>query len=78
MSEPAKVEGAQTLDEGIEVGISDLTTDQIASVINEVIDNETGARLKAYVDTCVHCGLCSEACHFYLSHEKDPHYSPVG
>jgi len=78
MTEPAKAEGAQILDQGIETGISGLTTEKIESVINEVIASETGARLKTYVDTCVHCGLCSEACHFYLSHEKNPHYSPVG
>ena len=78
MTEPAKEEGAQILDQGIETGISGLTTEKIESVINEVIASETGARLKTYVDTCVHCGLCSEACHFYLSHEKNPHYSPVG
>ena len=78
MSEPAKEEGAQIVDQGIETGISGLTTEKIESVINEVIASETGARLKTYVDTCVHCGLCSEACHFYPSHEKNPHYSPVG
>jgi Fe-S oxidoreductase len=31
-----------------------------------------------YIDTCVHCGLCSNACHFYLSKDNDPHWSPVG
>jgi Fe-S oxidoreductase len=43
-----------------------------------VLKGETGARLKAYVDTCIHCGLCSEACHYYLSRDRDPHFSPVG
>ena len=76
MSQPVKEEGAQKLDDGIEAGISGLTAEKIVSAINAVIDNETGARLKTYVDTCIHCGLCSEACHFYLSHEKDPQYSP--
>ncbi|MEJ2096572.1 MAG: (Fe-S)-binding protein, partial [Deltaproteobacteria bacterium] len=65
-------------DEGIEVGISELTEEKIKQVINGVLNNETGARFKTYVDTCIHCGLCSEACHYYLSHDKDPHMSPVG
>ena len=47
-------------------------------MINRVLTGETGARLKAYVETCIHCGLCSEACHFFLSHDRDPRYSPVG
>ncbi|MCF8068562.1 MAG: (Fe-S)-binding protein [Desulfobacterales bacterium] len=66
------------VDEGLEKGAAALTEDKIASVINQVIDEETGARLKVYVDTCIHCGLCSEACHYYVSHDKDPQYSPVG
>lgn len=78
MAEPSKKEARRIVDEGIDVGISRLTEEKIQSVINEVIDSETGARLKAYVETCVHCGLCSEACHFYMSHDKDPRYSPVG
>ena len=68
----------QIPDEGIEKGVARLTTDQIATVVNRVLKTETGARLKTYVETCIHCGLCSEACHYYLSHDKDPRYSPVG
>ena len=65
-------------DEGIEKGLSKLTPEKIEKVINAVINNETGARLKTYVQTCVHCGLCSEACHFFLSHDRNPKYSPAG
>ena len=65
-------------DEGIEVGISRLTPERIQSVVNSVIGGEAGARFKAYVQTCIHCGLCSDACHFYLSRDKDPRFSPVG
>jgi len=55
-----------------------LTEDQIQKTIKKVLATEGGARLKAYVETCVHCGLCSEACHHYMSNGKDPKYSPVG
>ena len=65
-------------DEGIESGAAKLTPEKIEKTINAVFDNETGARLKAYVETCIHCGLCSDACHFFLSHDRDPRFSPVG
>jgi Fe-S oxidoreductase len=66
------------IDEGLEIGAQNLTPERIEKVINRVLKGESGARLKAYVETCIHCGLCSEACHYYLSHDKDPRYSPVG
>ncbi|MBT8357780.1 MAG: 4Fe-4S dicluster domain-containing protein [Desulfobacterales bacterium] len=78
MAESAKTETKKNLDIGIEVGVSRLTDDRIEKTINSVIKNETGARLKTYVETCIHCGLCSEACHYYLSHDNDPSFSPVG
>jgi Fe-S oxidoreductase len=78
MAEPAKTEEAKLSDDGIEKGIARLDEQKIESTINRVLRGETGARLKAYVETCVHCGLCSDACHFFLSHDRDPAYSPVG
>jgi len=78
MAEPAVNITKQITDEGIVGGASKLTPEKIEQVINSVLKAETGARLKTYVDICVHCGLCSEACHFYLSHDKDPKYSPAG
>ena len=65
-------------DIGLDEGGARLTPEKIEKTINAVLAAEAGARLKVYVDTCVHCGLCSEACHYYLSHDKDVTYSPVG
>jgi Fe-S oxidoreductase len=65
-------------DSGLEGGIARLTPEKIENEINTVLKAEGGARLKTYVDTCIHCGLCSEACHYYMSHDKDPLWSPVG
>lgn len=65
-------------DKGLDAGVARLTDEKIAKVIGAVLEAEGGARLKAYVDTCAHCGLCSEACHFFHSHDRDPRYSPVG
>ncbi len=78
MAESVAKEQKKQADEGLEKGIEGLTQERIEKVINRVLASETGARLKAYVETCVHCGLCSEACHFFLSHDRDPRFSPVG
>ena len=81
MTEPAVNNNGEinkVVDKGIDEGIERLTPEKIKRVINKVLSSETGARLKAYVETCVHCGLCSEACHYYLSHDNDPKFSPAG
>jgi Fe-S oxidoreductase len=64
-------------DRGIDEGIEKLTPERIEKTIRQVLDKETGARMKVYLETCVHCGLCAEACHTYLSRDRDPYYSPV-
>ena len=74
----AAVENTQIHDEGIEKGAEKLTPEKIQQVYQKMMDAEAGARLKTYVESCVSCGLCSEACHFYLSYDKDPRYSPAG
>ncbi len=66
------------IDEGIEKNLPGLTPEKIRSVIDGVLRSETGSRLKAYLKTCVHCGLCSDACHFFLSFDRDPACSPAG
>jgi Fe-S oxidoreductase len=78
MVEPAPKEQKKIVDEGLERGAENLTPDRIQKVVNRVLKGESGARLKAYVETCIHCGLCSEACHYYLSHDNEPRWSPVG
>jgi Fe-S oxidoreductase len=81
MAEPAvdkNDENNRIVDEGIDRGIARLTLEKIKRVINKVLASETGARLKTYVETCVHCGLCSEACHYFISHDNDPRFSPAG
>ena len=65
-------------DLGLDRGTARLTPEKIEKVCQRVLKGETGSRLKVYAETCMRCGLCSDACHFYLSHDKDPTYSPVG
>jgi len=74
MSEPEKA----IIDDNLERCLAGLTKDRIKKAIDQVLKKESGARLKAYVETCVHCGLCSDACHVYLSKDKNPIYSPAG
>ena len=64
-------------DAGIDESVKKLTPERIQSVIMRVLEQENAARIKVYVDTCLRCGLCAEACHTYLSRDRDPDYSPV-
>jgi Fe-S oxidoreductase len=63
-------------DVGLDESVKTLTPEQIEKAINAVIGKQT-ARIKAVMETCIHCGLCSEACQWYLSNDKDPSYAPV-
>jgi Fe-S oxidoreductase len=65
-------------DPGLDESVKKLSPEQIKSVIDRIIDKETAARLDIYLKTCVHCGLCSDACHWFLSNDRDPRFSPVG
>ena len=78
MAELAEEIEEKVIDAGLDRGAERLTEDKIEKVVNAVLRNETGARLKMYVETCIHCGLCSEACHIYLSRDRDPKLSPAG
>ena len=35
-----------------------------------------GAVAATYMESCIHCGMCAEACHFYET-TKDPKYTPI-
>lgn len=38
---------------------------------------EFGPAASSYMNACVRCGLCAEACHFFLA-TGDPKYTPIG
>ena len=67
----------QVKDPGLDESSARLTPDQIEKVVSQVLDRESAARLQVYLETCVRCGLCSEACHTYLSRDRDPDFAPV-
>ncbi len=73
-----EISESQVEDPGIDQAIEKLTPEKIQVVVQRVLTKEAAARLKIYLDTCVHCGLCAEGCHTYLSRNKDPKFSPVG
>ncbi len=64
-------------DEAVENGLKRLKPERISQVINQVLHRETGPRFKAYVDTCMRCGLCSDACSYFLSNDREPTFSPA-
>ena len=35
-----------------------------------------GAVAATYMESCIHCGMCAEACHFYVQ-TGDPKYTPI-
>ena len=37
---------------------------------------ETGGAVAAQLEACTRCGICAEACHFYVSTHK-PEYTPI-
>lgn len=44
--------------------------------IMNILNNALGARMKLWLKSCYHCGLCADSCFFYLAHGKDPKYMP--
>jgi Fe-S oxidoreductase len=75
MGEPARKIIA---DPGLDIPTKNLTAERIRKTINKVLAKEGAFRLRVYLQTCAHCGLCAEACHFYLSNDNDPRFSPMG
>src|SRR4030043_468087 len=63
-------------DVGLDESIKDLKPEQIEKTIMAVLGAHT-ARIRAVEETCIHCGLCAEACQWYLSSDKDPTFTPV-
>lgn len=63
-------------DPGLDERIKELTPEKVEKVVNAVL-RRLPSKVRAGVETCVHCGLCAEACHHYLSNDRDPTYAPV-
>ncbi|MCF6247885.1 MAG: (Fe-S)-binding protein [Desulfobacula sp.] len=78
MKENAVLQNELNSDSAIEDGLAKLNPERITKVIQEVLYKETGPRFKAYVETCMHCGLCADACSYFISNDSNPKFSPAG
>jgi Fe-S oxidoreductase len=47
-----------------------------SGTIMSILNGALGARMKLWLKSCYHCGLCADSCFFYLAHGKDPKYMP--
>lgn len=72
-----KIKRKPVSDPGMDETAKKLNSEKIEKTIRWVLEKEADVRLKTYVETCVHCGMCSEECHYYLSYKRDPSYAPV-
>jgi Fe-S oxidoreductase len=48
-------------------------TDEKAAVAVEVLRARLNQQLEASLEVCVRCGVCAEACHYYVSDSKPQH-----
>jgi Fe-S oxidoreductase len=62
---------------------ADLTPEQSAKTPQARVEgamrgfaHEMGALSAFRLESCIHCGICADACHFYIATE-DPQYTPI-
>jgi Fe-S oxidoreductase len=55
---------------------STLTDSERVARAKQVMRRRIGATDAAYLETCLHCGMCAEACHFFVS-TGDAKYTPI-
>jgi Fe-S oxidoreductase len=73
-----RIRRKEVADPGFDESVKKLTPEKIEKAINAVLNlRKSAARFAAPLETCIHCALCSGACHWYLSYDKDPTYAPV-
>jgi Fe-S oxidoreductase len=58
------------------VGLSRNTDEERLDKARAVMLGETDGSHAVYLETCLHCGMCAEACHFYLG-TNDAKYTPI-
>ena len=82
MTMTPKMQEAFAMFYGMATNLKDLATpvemapemrvERFKNVILEKIDADMAVEL----ESCIHCGMCAEACHFYIG-TKDPKYTPI-
>ena len=61
---------------GERVAPSEIAPEDQVRIAKDVFREKLDRRKATYLESCVHCGMCAEACHFYVSTE-DPKYTPI-
>jgi len=56
--------------------MSTSTLSERASIAEQHILDRIDSRIASFFSSCVHCGMCAEACHFYRE-TGDPKYTPI-
>ncbi len=46
------------------------------TALGKLLEKTCHSRIRTWLDLCAHCGMCAEACAFYLSNKKDPRQVP--
>lgn len=46
-------------------------------VFKKTAEDKNNARLKMWLEICAHCGLCADACHFYLANDQASRMIPA-
>jgi Fe-S oxidoreductase len=54
----------------------DMSDDERVQKAMANFSKDFGTTAAAYLDACIHCGMCAEACHYYVA-TGDPQYTPV-
>jgi Fe-S oxidoreductase len=74
----ASLQGVRTALSGLggRVGLSTNTDQERLDKARAVMLGEIDGSQAAYLETCLHCGMCAEACHFYLG-TNDAQYTPI-
>jgi Fe-S oxidoreductase len=54
----------------------DLPDAQRVELAMRAFVKDFGAVAATYLESCIHCGMCADACHFYVATE-DPKYTPI-
>jgi Fe-S oxidoreductase len=55
---------------------SPLSADERVARAKNAIVSKLDSRTAMELETCIHCGMCSEACHFFEA-TQDPKYTPI-
>jgi Fe-S oxidoreductase len=65
------MQGTMSETDALDATLDALTDEDLARGLS-VFRSKLGAAEAAYLQTCVHCGLCAESCHYYLTDHELP------